>query len=403
MAYRIFAYDNNSKSANLLKESLGALFLKKKGSTYVKKPGDVVINWGSSEDKPCKMLNGKVWVGVNKTKFFETISVSSAKDVIPAFWTSSKDIPASEYPIVCRTTVTGQDGAGITIAKTPAEIVPAKLYTKFIKAQKEYRIHVGKGPKEVIEVLCVQRKGKLNGSTNPVTDIKTTSNDYVFVHGETAPDVVLDAAKRVLKVIGTDFGGFDVLYDGADAYVLEVNSAPELGKTACEAYAEYFKSFAVAAEGDIEVPAPTSQVNKLPEAILGAKPVSGFGAENSSNGLVGSGKESAGVLCVEVPTSGPAGNLYGDVLGKDSVSILGKTAKLSGGDSLGLTSTTADTAGLMFDLEKAIQSKIDAAFKAGVASIKPGYTKADIDEAFATGHAHGTQAVKAQLKSLLAA
>lgn len=378
MTYRIFCYDNNSKSGNMLKASLGAMFLKHKGTEFFPKKNDVVFNWGSTKDKPFAMLNAKVAVATNKLRFFTEMKKHGVEALLPPFWASS-EIPEDMYPIVCRTTVTGHDGAGIVIAKDASELVPAELYTKLIPAQKEYRIHVGRDVNGEYSVVLVQRKGRLNGSTKPHSAIKTTSNDYVFVHGETAPDVVTQAALIVFEATGMDFGGLDVIYgDDNRAYVLEVNSAPELGKTACDAYTEYFKSFSEEVEEQVGAA-------KLPEAVpVGETKLSGD-VEISEYGLLGTGGADTNVGAAVGVVGNPSGDVYGGV-------VAFPEPKLSGGD----------TSGLMKELEKIIKDHISASKSQFYAELAPKYTDA-VEQAYNAGKKAGEDEMKLKFQQLLAA
>lgn len=105
---------------------------------------------------------------------------------------------------------------------------------------REYRVHVINDA-----VVAVQRKvwprgkKKLNAG-----DLKARNyNDGFVFQKEKLEDLptkdILDQAKRVIKALGLDFGGVDVIWNQQEnkAYVLEVNTAPGIEGTDIGVYA----------------------------------------------------------------------------------------------------------------------------------------------------------------------
>ncbi len=194
---------------------------------------------------------------VDKLRFFRLMMQKGQSGYLPQYWTNSADIPDEAFPIFCRTTTTGLDGAGIVIADNRAGLVEASLYTRWIDSI-EYRVTMFRG-----EVTDIQTKlPRVGEVAHPM--IKTFSNGWGFQR-KPVPSVneakIKAAAKAALDTSGLDFGGVDVLYKDGRAYVLEVNTAMGLEGDALD-------RFAVAIEGyvaSIQPVAPTSPPELIPD------------------------------------------------------------------------------------------------------------------------------------------
>lgn len=233
MRYRVLPYKQGSKSAKALAEALGGKVLKLQDSTFSRRPGDVVVEWGNK-------------AAANKLAFFRRMVEAGHEALIPKFWTSSADIPDEAFPVMCRTTLTGHSGAGIVLSKSRAELVPAPLYVRYVRKNEEYRVHVGKKGQET-SVIAVQRKARRlsvpDGSVN--WKVRNLAGGFVYTReGFTAPAAVLDAARHALGASGVDFGAVDVLWSSKQerAIVLEINTAPGLEGQTVQDYAAFFYS-----------------------------------------------------------------------------------------------------------------------------------------------------------------
>lgn len=250
--YRLLPYKQGSKGAMTLADALNGRVLLLEGSKFHPKYDDVIINWGQS--RRTHALDGVTILNPpeviknasNKLTFFTNLREADA-DIIPRFWTSSRDIPADAFPIVCRTVLEGHSGAGIVIAATAADLVDAPLYVQYIKKKDEYRVHVGKvsGRTNPDKIIAVQRKARRrdvpDGDVN--WEVRNHDNGFIYVRGGVNPPAdVLDVARRALEVSGLDFGAVDVIYHErqAKAYVLEINSAPGIEGSTVDDYAAYF-------------------------------------------------------------------------------------------------------------------------------------------------------------------
>jgi glutathione synthase/RimK-type ligase-like ATP-grasp enzyme len=147
--------------------------------------------------------------------------------------------------VVVRKLLNGHSGAGIEIVDhtgLDVELPEAPLYTKYIKKDQEYRIHVAGG-----EVIFQQRKArKLEVKDEEVNwQVRNLAGGFIFANdGVVAPDFVLQEALKAVVSLGLDFGAVDVLTTKkGEAYVLEVNTACGLAGKTIDAYVKYFNSF----------------------------------------------------------------------------------------------------------------------------------------------------------------
>lgn len=240
----IYPYNSGSESAKLLAERLGAKRIKLQNSTYEYNPDKhIVINWGNT-NCPYPALNpGNILKNtIDKLSFFRLLVSQGLLYSVPAYWTHPHDIPDDAFPVLCRTTTTGRDGAGIVVAKSREELVNAQLYTRLYEAAAEFRVTVFKGH----GVTDVQAKQKRAGVECLSEIIKTYANGWGFVrrNPEQFPGLVA-FAENLLEYTGMDFAGFDIMYVDGKYIVLEANSAMGLEGQALEKFAaaveEYVK------------------------------------------------------------------------------------------------------------------------------------------------------------------
>lgn len=242
MAIKVFPYRAGSRSARALADALEGRVLRREGSRYVRREGDLIINWGASD---CP-FNGRgvanqpaaIDPASNKLKCFEAMKVAGVN--IPKFWTNKKDIPADAYPIMCRTKLQSHSGEGIVVAERPDQVVNAPLYTQYIKAENEYRVHVLRAPGKETSIIAVQRKAKRHNAERADFKIRNLANGFVYVMEDNPPADVVKQAKAALEASDLAFGAVDI--KGAKkAYVLEINTAPGLEDRTAQAYAAKFR------------------------------------------------------------------------------------------------------------------------------------------------------------------
>lgn len=205
---------------------------------------DVLVNWGASvitrDIRTIKVLNTPDAVKRSSNKL-ESFKAMSGYVCIPE-WTESL-VDASEWlkqghMVVCRTVLNGHSGNGIIIATNDDELVKAPLYTRYIKKQNEYRVHVFNG-----KMIHKQRKARRLDVPDEEVNWKIRNHDNGFIFQiedfEMPEDCELQAIAAVAS-LGLDFGAVDIVYNAKEdkAYVLEVNSAPGVSGTTLTKYVE---------------------------------------------------------------------------------------------------------------------------------------------------------------------
>lgn len=254
MAIKIYPYKQGSRGAKALADALGGRVLKRVGSKYkVQREGDLIINWGAS-DCPFKgrgVANqpDSIEPASNKLKFFQLMKEAG---VSTPEWTDHMDVAqdwiiVDKAAVMCRTKLQGHSGEGIVVAEKVEDVVRAPLYTKYVKKQDEYRIHVLRKPGGATSIITMQRKAKRRELARDEVDFKVRNlaNGFVFVReGVAPPQCVLDESVKALEATGLAFGAVDVIYNAKQnrAYVLEINTAPGLEGQTVEDYANAFRN-----------------------------------------------------------------------------------------------------------------------------------------------------------------
>lgn len=238
---RVLPYRQGSRSASALAEVLGGRALRLENSRFRKRPGDTIINWGSTTPRGDidKNQPANIRTASNKLEFFRAMP----EELIPRFWTRREDIPNDVYPIVCRTVLAGHSGDGIVIANSPAELVAAPLYVQYVKKKSEFRIHLGKRGQEIV-TICRQKKVRRTDVENPNWLVRNHANGFIFQrNGIEVPEAVQSVAESSFANLELDFGAIDVIYNEAAnrAYVLEVNTAPGLEGQTVNDYVSFFR------------------------------------------------------------------------------------------------------------------------------------------------------------------
>lgn len=241
MRIRVYPYKQGSKSAAALAMSLKGKVLRLENSTYRPKEGDVVINWGSSgipSFSPARVLNDDTRKAQNKLLAFHTL-----KGVVPIpdFWEDREDIPDDVFPVCARTLLSAHSGVGLVICPNKDSLIPAPLYTRYIKKKEEYRIHVFQG-----KAVFVQRKARKTSVSDDEVNwqVRNLLGGFVFVEapeGSVNESIINDSILAV-KTLSLDFGAVDVILNEQSGrhYILEVNTAPGLEQRTVEKYKENF-------------------------------------------------------------------------------------------------------------------------------------------------------------------
>lgn len=245
----IYPYKAYSKSADDLSEVLDVSRIKHRRSKFVGRRDKRVINWGSSEVSPeiqkCRIINKpeRVKIATNKLSFFQLCSKVPEGErprVVP--WTTDKEEVKKwlqeGYEVFARTVLTGHSGNGIVLVPDKDNIPNASLYTKYIKKDKEFRVHVMNG-----KVFDAQRKIR-DPQKEPINwKIRSHHNGFIYVRNNIQiPENVKEEAIKAIKAISLDFGGVDIIVNRKQIpYVLEINTAVGLEGETLINYATEFK------------------------------------------------------------------------------------------------------------------------------------------------------------------
>jgi len=204
-------------------------------------------------DKLSEKLGYRVWrVSADRVKGRKTFEIKpgTAKDVqLTAFANNDVNCPdftrdisvarewiAGGASVMCRTLLRASEGRGIVVADTVEQLVPAGLYTKYVKKKQEFRVHVLNG--EVIDVQVKRKRRGFEGERD--TKVRNLANGYVFCRDNLVePDGLRAEAIKATAALGYQMGAVDVAYNerNNNLVVLEVNAQPGLQGTTVETYA----------------------------------------------------------------------------------------------------------------------------------------------------------------------
>ena len=260
MKLAIYSYDNNSESAILLRNKLNegadnqCFLINHNNSRFVGNIDKTVINWGAStlpyEPLRCTVLNhpDRVKRAINKVKFFKH-SATQEEYETPPFTTDPVEaqqwLDAGDV-VVCRTQIKGHASAGIVICRQGDELPQGcKLFTKYIKKRREFRVHVTRNGRCLIQEKLKKR------------DVQATDEDFMIRdpekfafctirNGAVSADLLQRLEATAIDVIdhmGLDFGGVDIGYNQHynKLYVYEINTAPGIDGSDLEWYAEHLR------------------------------------------------------------------------------------------------------------------------------------------------------------------
>ena len=228
-----------SGSVHALVDSMDAMIIKRKGSKYVNRMSDLVINWGCyGIPSYSRVLNSSEAVenATSKTRTFSILERAGIRVPVQTTDRAIAQLWAREGRILGRDLDRGSEGHGITVYKPGDTVASHKFYVKYVKKQREFRVHVFGG-----QVIDIQEKLKRKGGSSAF--VRNTANGYVFVRGSLVespcPASVLQAAMASVGALGLDFGGVDIGFHSNDGTVVyEVNTAPGIEGTTVQRYKE---------------------------------------------------------------------------------------------------------------------------------------------------------------------
>ena len=245
MAIKVFPYRAGSRSAKALAAAVGGRVLRRNGSKYRFREGDLVINWGASDcpfhGRGVANQPDAIEPASNKLRCFKKMDLGGVS--IPNFWVDVRTIPDDAFPVMCRTKLQAHSGDGIVVAERRDQLVNAPLYTQYVKKKHEYRVHCIRKPGGATTSIIIQRKAKRNDVENANFMVRNLANGFVYVIEDMVPKCVEVEAHKALESTGLAFGAVDVIWNEHQnkAYVLEINTAPGLEERTAEAYANVFK------------------------------------------------------------------------------------------------------------------------------------------------------------------
>ena len=236
----IYPYKMGSESSTQLKERLGGKKVYP-DRAYRYRENDLVINWGNSgvpnwDNVNVKWLNKPSAVAIASNKLNTLTKLRECGVNVPYFSEDREDM-GHELTIV-RHKLDGHSGEGIEIIAEVDQIPIAPLYTKYIPAKAEYRVHVFDG-----NIIDISKKVRSNPEEEDfVSDehrmIKSHQNGWTFARGGIQFNTELGRlALKSIQVLGLDFGAVDIIKgEDGEYYVLEINTACGMADTTENSY-----------------------------------------------------------------------------------------------------------------------------------------------------------------------
>ena len=130
------------------------------------------------------------------------------------------------HVVIARKVLSGSEGNGIVVIKSPSEMIDAPVYTKYAKRKQEFRVHVFCN-----NVVRILEKRKKKGVFEGNTFVRNTANGYVFCREDVNPwnvEELKELALKARRITRSDFVGVDVGFNDyyKRYFVIETNSAP---------------------------------------------------------------------------------------------------------------------------------------------------------------------------------
>jgi len=192
----------------------------------------LLLNYGSTRELPNytgRYLNHPRSVSLASCKI-DTFKILTEKGLSCVPWTLDKNEAVSwqkdKKMVVARTLTRASEGRGAIFLEPDQEIVPAPLYTQYVKKKAEFRVNVAFGT--IINIRQKKRRKDFEGEVDNLC--RSHSNGWVFCsEGVDKNNAILqEMALSAISALGLDFGAVDIIYNEKQNryYILEVNSAP---------------------------------------------------------------------------------------------------------------------------------------------------------------------------------
>jgi len=253
----IYPHDMQSESAKRIQskfkqQGYDCLRVRKNGA-YAHRPNDVILNWGTSKRPDWYNTAAETWMlnrpenVDNATNKYRALDLLHHNNVPAPEFTRQRNVAQlwldSGTPVVRREILRGGAGQGVNIVDPGEALEPARLFTKYMKKRREFRVHVFLG-----KVICVQEKLRKHGAEIAEPRIRSDeAHGWAFCRtqqGDYDESIPAYAVKAV-AALNLDFGGVDVIWNDyyQQAMVLEVNSAPGIDGQDLDNYVEAIKHF----------------------------------------------------------------------------------------------------------------------------------------------------------------
>ena len=243
MKLKVLPYKAGSQSARELVRSLSPKAVMKRQTTPLKGK-KLMLNWGHSNPAfntvGATILNTPAAVAVASNKLKALVKMQAEGVNVPDFTTDvnvARTWIEEERIVLCRTLLRSNSGKGIVVAKELDDLVSAPLYVKYVRKEKEYRLHVFRG--QVIDVIEKRRRSGFQENNNYSKYIRSCDAGWVFCRDNIEiNDVTRTQAVAAVAALGLDFGAVDIVINKKDnkPVVLEVNTAPGLVGTTITRY-----------------------------------------------------------------------------------------------------------------------------------------------------------------------
>jgi glutathione synthase/RimK-type ligase-like ATP-grasp enzyme len=245
MKVRVLPYKGYSESAKELVRALGpkAILKSQRTPIHAQVRKKVMVNWGNSS--PAFSLTGvtvlnKPQAVANASNKLTALRIMKEAQVnVPDFSVNRSDAETwidEERIVLCRTLLRANSGRGITIAKEVDQLIDAPLYVKYIRKEKEYRLHVFNGA--VIDMVEKRRRSGFEDNPSYNKYIRSYEQGWVFVRDDIAiTEATKTEAIKAVRALGLDFGAVDIVMGPKNKpFVLEVNTSPGLQGTTLSSY-----------------------------------------------------------------------------------------------------------------------------------------------------------------------
>jgi len=245
MKLRILPYKSFSASAKELVHALGRKAILKSQTKPISRTvrKKVLLNWGNGSPRfdmtGVTVLNKPAAITIASNKLTALTKLKEAGVNVPDF-TTVKAIAETwideERIVLCRKLLRANSGRGIVIAKEVDQLVAAPLYVKYIRKEKEYRLHVFNG--QIIDAVEKRRRQGFQENTNYNKYIRSYEQGWLMARkGIALTDKTKEEAIKAVTALGLDFGAVDIVMGPKNKpYVLEVNTAPGLMGTTVQSY-----------------------------------------------------------------------------------------------------------------------------------------------------------------------